>query len=512
MESRSGEGYHVVPPPYTCKGLDDSVFKSAISESITSVHETETSTSKTSKESKEKPKIVRPSAPIIKDWESDSDDDCEIRPSIEQNKHSHAKINFVKSDENIRKYVIEQHTYKQAENLRKRQNSRVDKRDWNGMMTQKLGNGFEFKKKACFVCGSLYHLIKDCNFYETKMVGKYVLNNKGKATCQRELRPVCNNAKRVNHQNFPNNLSHPHPRRNFVPIAVITNSGKVQVNAAKQSSPRAAASTSTARYVNIPANLPIVNDLTFWLLALDYLIFEGVFDMVKTVNDDVRIQALVDVKKVVVNEASIRRDLRLDYAKGTACLPNAAIFEELARMRVLSLEQTKTNQAAKIEKLKKRVKKPEGKKKMRTHWLKRLYKGRMNDQDLFGLHDLDGDEVFVDVTTAEHVEQDATIAEKQVTTIEDIKVVDVAITTLQIYKDELTLAQTLMKIKVAKPKTKGVIIQEPSEFRTTSLLQPPQAKDKEVARKLEVEMKAEIDEEERIAREKNEANITMIKE
>nr|GEV97595.1 hypothetical protein [Tanacetum cinerariifolium] len=42
---------------------------------------------------------------------------------------------------------------------------------------------------------------------------------------------------------------------------------------------------------------------------------------------------------------------------------------------VISLEQTKTNQAAKIKKLKKRVKKVEGKKKKkRTHGLKRLYK------------------------------------------------------------------------------------------------------------------------------------------
>nr|GEU40243.1 retrovirus-related Pol polyprotein from transposon TNT 1-94 [Tanacetum cinerariifolium] len=94
---KAGKGYHAVPPPYTRNfmpprpdlsfvELDDSFFKSAISESITSVHETKTSTSKTSKESIEKPKTVRPSAPIIKDWESDSDDDCEIRPSIEQNK------------------------------------------------------------------------------------------------------------------------------------------------------------------------------------------------------------------------------------------------------------------------------------------------------------------------------------------------------------------------------------------------------------------------------------------
>nr|GEW62748.1 retrovirus-related Pol polyprotein from transposon TNT 1-94 [Tanacetum cinerariifolium] len=54
--------------------------------------------------------------------------------------------------------------------------------------------------------------------------------------------------------------------------------------------------------------------------------------IVKTVNDDVQRQALVDGKKVVVNKASIRRDLRLDDAEGTACLPTAAIFEELTRI------------------------------------------------------------------------------------------------------------------------------------------------------------------------------------
>ncbi|GJX74333.1 hypothetical protein Tco_0312928 [Tanacetum coccineum] len=53
---------------------------------------------------------------------------------------------------------------------------------------------------------------------------------------------------------------------------------------------------------------------------------------VKTINEGVWLQALVDEKKIIVNEASIRRDLRLDDAKGTACLPNATIFEELARM------------------------------------------------------------------------------------------------------------------------------------------------------------------------------------
>ncbi|GJW53158.1 putative ribonuclease H-like domain-containing protein [Tanacetum coccineum] len=74
-----GEGFHAVPPPYTGNympsrpdlsfvGLDDSVYK-------TEVSETETSISKTSKDIVEKPKTVRLSAPIIEEWDTDSDND-----------------------------------------------------------------------------------------------------------------------------------------------------------------------------------------------------------------------------------------------------------------------------------------------------------------------------------------------------------------------------------------------------------------------------------------------------
>ncbi|GJT33866.1 putative ribonuclease H-like domain-containing protein [Tanacetum coccineum] len=154
------------------------LIQSNVSETITSVPRNESTASKSSKDNLEQPKDVRPSAPIVEECEFDSDDDCVTRPSIEQNKPSYAKINFVKSNENTRKSVIEQNTYRQAGNLRKSQSLRVDKRNWNGLMTQKLGDGFEFNKKACFVCGNLNHLIKDCNFYENKMVGKSMLNKR----------------------------------------------------------------------------------------------------------------------------------------------------------------------------------------------------------------------------------------------------------------------------------------------------------------------------------------------
>nr|GEV38010.1 putative ribonuclease H-like domain-containing protein [Tanacetum cinerariifolium] len=209
---------------------------------------------------------------------------------------------------------------------------------------------------------------------------------------------------------------------------------------------------------------------------------------VKTINDDVWIQALVDGKKVIVNEASIRHDLRLDDAEGTACLLMLLSLKNWQEWVLkllpgtnsvalwhLQSSQTKTTQAAKIKKLKKKVKKLKGKKEKRTHGLKILYKiglstrivsldkegldqGRMNEQDLIGVHDLDDDKVFVDVTTGENVKQDATVAEKVVTTIKDIEVTDVVATTLQFSKDELTLAHTLMKIKAAKPKAKGAMI------------------------------------------------------
>ncbi|GKA82533.1 ribonuclease H-like domain-containing protein, partial [Tanacetum coccineum] len=76
---KTGEGFHVVPPPYTGNympsrpnlsfaGLDDSVYK-------TKVSKTETNISKTSKDIREKPKTVRPSDPIIEDWDTDSDND-----------------------------------------------------------------------------------------------------------------------------------------------------------------------------------------------------------------------------------------------------------------------------------------------------------------------------------------------------------------------------------------------------------------------------------------------------
>ncbi|GJY53990.1 ribonuclease H-like domain-containing protein [Tanacetum coccineum] len=223
---KTSEGFHAVLPPYTGNympsrpdlsfaGLDDSVYKAKVSETITIA-------SKTSKDSLEKPKTIRPSAPIIEDWDTDSDNDSVFRPKPDQTKQKFTKINFVKSNEKV-KSVNKENTHRQEEYPRKSQSPGDNRRNWNGMMTQKLGN--ENSRKP-------------------------MLNNKGRVTGQREIRPIWNNTQRVNHQN---KFTHPHPKRNFVPTAVVTKSGQVPVNAAKQSSLRAATSISTARPVNTAA-------------------------------------------------------------------------------------------------------------------------------------------------------------------------------------------------------------------------------------------------------------------
>ncbi|GJY68652.1 putative ribonuclease H-like domain-containing protein [Tanacetum coccineum] len=194
---------------------------------------------------------------------------------------------------------------------------------------------------------------------------------------------------------------------------------------------------------------------------------------------------------------------------------------------VIDLEKTKTSQAQEIISLKRRVKILEKKGGSRTHGLKRLYKVGLSrrvessdeeglgekdaskqrriadidadaginlisthfnaDTDMFGVHDLVGDEVVVETEVAS-------------------KDVNLSI-------DEATLAQALAALKSTKPKAgkvkvqdkgKGIMVKEPKKpMKKKELIRL----DEEIASKLQ----AEFDEEVRLAREKaekeEEANI-----
>ncbi|GJU96987.1 hypothetical protein Tco_1326258 [Tanacetum coccineum] len=77
---------------------------------------------------------------------------------------------------------------------------------------------------------------------------------------------------------------------------------------------------------------------------------------------------------------------------------------------------------------------------------------------MFGVHDLHGDEVFVE--TEEPVVNAATTT----TTIATTTVAD---------EVEMTLAQTLIEIKSAKPKAKGIVMQEPTKRAEKKRNRPP---------------------------------------
>nr|GEV08683.1 uncharacterized mitochondrial protein AtMg00810-like [Tanacetum cinerariifolium] len=64
----------------------------------------------------------------------------------------------------------------------------------------------------------------------------------------------------------------------------------------------------------------------------------------KIVNGEAQLQALVDRKKVIIIESTIRRDLQLEDAEGVDCLPNVAIFEQLTLMGRTKRKDTKVPQ------------------------------------------------------------------------------------------------------------------------------------------------------------------------
>nr|GFC35538.1 ribonuclease H-like domain-containing protein [Tanacetum cinerariifolium] len=170
-------------------------------------------------------------APIIEEYVSDSDDENVSKASEEQEKPSCAFIDTVKHVKTLRQTIQDQQTCSQ--------NLKVDQRDWAGLKSKRMGLGYGYTKKACFVCGSYSHLIRDCDFYEKKMAKQVELNKEnGKSTGPKENRPVWNNVQRLNHQN------------KCVSTAVLTKTGKFPVNAARQNFSSQAASTRTARKVN----------------------------------------------------------------------------------------------------------------------------------------------------------------------------------------------------------------------------------------------------------------------
>ncbi|GJV73835.1 ribonuclease H-like domain-containing protein [Tanacetum coccineum] len=230
-KSRSDKGYHSVPPPLTRNYIQrkpdltfiDQIVKSEHLDVTTVVTPCNVKTVENKGVSNtvetNTVRMNNTSAPIIEDWNSDdeSEIDYTARPSTE-------KINFVKT-------VRETDAPKQHKH-----HPRGKQRNWNNLMSQRLGSNFKMINKACYVCGSFEHLHYVCD--------------------KKVVKPMWNNSRRVNHKNFSNKMTHPHPKRSFVPKAVLTRTGKINIVATNVNT--AGAAVNTVRQVNT-ANTKAVN-------------------------------------------------------------------------------------------------------------------------------------------------------------------------------------------------------------------------------------------------------------
>ncbi|GKE66824.1 hypothetical protein Tco_1520985, partial [Tanacetum coccineum] len=90
------------------------------------------------------------------------------------------------------------------------------------MMVRELREGYSFTKKKCFVCGSLSHLIKDCDYYEKKMAREAEFKKQRVFnTGNRVAKLVWTNTNRINHAN------------QFVPRPVQLKTGRLNVNSVR---------------------------------------------------------------------------------------------------------------------------------------------------------------------------------------------------------------------------------------------------------------------------------------
>ncbi|GJV89230.1 putative ribonuclease H-like domain-containing protein [Tanacetum coccineum] len=110
--------------------------------------------------------------------------------------------------------------------------------NWNQRIERELGAGYSFVRKPCFVCGSLSHLIKDCDYYEKKMAREAALKSKRVIHVDaRQARPAWTNSNRVNNsknQFQMQTVQLSNIRPNFSTATRTIKTGRVNVNTGKQ--------------------------------------------------------------------------------------------------------------------------------------------------------------------------------------------------------------------------------------------------------------------------------------
>nr|GEV99853.1 hypothetical protein [Tanacetum cinerariifolium] len=194
-------GYHVVPPSYTGTFMPpkpDLVFNTAPT-TVKSDHLAFNVQLSPTKPEQDLSHTTRPSAPIIEDWVSDSEEDSETKvtqfvPSFAQ---SSKHVKSPRHSAQPIKTILPAATHVPAS---PKSNSSGNRRN----------------KKACFICKSVDHLIKDCDYHTKKMA-------------QPTSRTY---AYRGHHKQYAP-LNHSKPQKHRIPTTVFTQSKLVSNTAVR---------------------------------------------------------------------------------------------------------------------------------------------------------------------------------------------------------------------------------------------------------------------------------------
>ncbi|GJR82918.1 hypothetical protein Tco_0153703 [Tanacetum coccineum] len=214
----------------------------------------------------------------------------------------------------------------------------------------------------------------------------------------------------------------------------------------------------------------------------------------KTVNSVKQIHAIVDGKVVVISESSVRSDLLFNDEDGIACLTNDEIFENLALMGYEqlstkltfqkgggdSVERAITTDASLVaaqdsDNILKTQSTEDASKQGRTD---DKTKPMFADSDFDELDDdmdnVEGETVHTATTGVSIVSAPVTTAGVAISTDEPRTPLTIATTAF--LDEDLTIAQTLVKMRSEKAKAKGIAFSEVEETlklnRSTTTLQP----------------------------------------
>nr|GEY15046.1 hypothetical protein [Tanacetum cinerariifolium] len=338
------EGYHVVPPPLTGNfmppkydlsfvGLDDSIYTFKISEIVTSVTEDEKDAPETSTNCVDKTKEDRFIAPLIQDWDSDSDND-----SVFSHKLILARIDFMKAGESVKhghphqtlknKGIVDsgcsRHMTGNKAYLADYQeindggfvafgSSKGNQTDKNAGPQDTNGNagtqdnvdaGKEVSDQH-YIMLPLWSSISSA----FKRSDEKAEDDKPKDDTEKEASDAADAFKKESEQGCMDQKG-------------ITKAGSTNPDNTV-SNPVNAASTSRTFSAGGPSSHPdaFIPAPLFWNTAT-----------YKTVNSVKQIHTIVDGKAVVISESSVRSVLLFNNEDGIACLTNAEIFKNLALM------------------------------------------------------------------------------------------------------------------------------------------------------------------------------------